>query len=136
MAPRSRRLCIAEGEIVGLAGLEGNGQKEIISAMGGALRHRRCDHCEGHPSHSEEPGRRHCPGWPSSLRTGSRKILSIWRSKDNITLSCLQEFATRTHLIDRRARLARQVAAAHAAAAGDASWSSRLSFVRRQSNNG
>jgi len=31
---------IAEGEIVGLAGLEGNGQKEILLAVGGALRHR------------------------------------------------------------------------------------------------
>ena len=95
---------IAEGEIVGLAGLEGNGQKEIISAMGGALRHRGAITVRGIRHTARNPADAIAQGValvPADRQ--SEGLLSMWSIQDNITLSCLQEFATRTHLIDRRA---------------------------------
>jgi len=95
---------IAEGEIVGLAGLEGNGQKEIISAMGGALRHRGAITVRGIRHLARNPADAIAQGValvPADRQ--SEGLLSMWSIQDNITLSCLQEFATRTHLIDRRA---------------------------------
>lgn len=95
---------IAEGEIVGLAGLEGNGQKEIISAMGGALRHRGeitvggIRHTARNPADAIAQGVALVPA-----DRQSEGLLGAWSIQDNITLSCLQEFVTRTHLIDRRA---------------------------------
>jgi len=81
-----------EGEIVGLAGLEGNGQKEILLAVGGALRHRGEIIVGGKRHTARSPADAIAQGVPWSPLIGSRRVAHCLVDQDNITLSCLQQF--------------------------------------------
>lgn len=93
---------VAEGEIVGLAGLEGNGQDKVLLALGGALAWQGSVTIDGEPHRARTPAQAIAGG--VALVPGDRQaegLLGSWAIRDNITLSSLDRVCSRLGLVSR-----------------------------------
>jgi ABC-type sugar transport system ATPase subunit len=92
---------INEGEIVGLAGLEGNGQEQVILALGGAMRWDGSIKVAGQDYSARTPRRAIAGG--VVLVPGDRQeqgLLGKWPIRDNITLSSMRKVCSPLGLVN------------------------------------
>ena len=100
-------LAVQAGEIVGLAGVQGNGQDELVECIAGLRRP-----LAGHDRHLRQPRSRTptrataaTPGSPTSRPTGRGVGLSLMsRVWENMTLGHLEEFSNGPLLAAQAAR--------------------------------
>jgi ribose transport system ATP-binding protein len=104
-------LSVAAGEIVGLGGLDGQGQRELLLALFGVLRGVSGDILiDGKPRHIDSPGQAKSPAIGMALIPEDRKtegLMLPMSVADNISLAALGDM-TRGMVIDR-AREARGI---------------------------
>lgn len=106
-------LTIARGEIVGLAGLDGQGQSEVIRALAGALRWKGRVEVAGSPYRASTPRQavRRGVGFVPPDRQ-AQGLLTDWTIGRNISLTSLRHAVNRWGLVDpvKEAELVRTVA--------------------------
>ena len=96
---------VHRGEILGLAGAEGNGQREVLRAIGGFEDASGTLSCEGRRIPLAAPQR--ALGAGVMMLSGDRAVESIYPAlsvRENITLQVLKDFATASVISGRRER--------------------------------
>ncbi len=107
---------VEPGEIVGLAGVEGNGQREVLRALAGLIPHRGEVRVGGVAADTRTPGRARRSGILYLPRDRHREgLLGSLSVRENISLLVLRELASRGFVARRQeAELARRQSAAFA----------------------
>ena len=96
---------VHRGEILGLAGAEGNGQREVLRAIGGFEDASGALSCEGRRIPLVAPQR--SLGAGVMMLSGDRAVESIYPAmsvRENITIQVLKDFATASVISGRRER--------------------------------
>ncbi len=96
---------VHRGEILGLAGAEGNGQREVLRAIGGFEDGSGAVTCEGRRIPLAAP--RRALGAGVMMLSGDRAVESIYPAlsvRENITIQVLKDFATASVISGRRER--------------------------------